>query len=165
MPVEGAVMTYFTPEGPISPLLTRGQVFHADATMGSTVEKLIGLDYSISGPVTVLSRDTSRSFFSDTLSDDPTLSGVDQGAIINDVSKPLDPGFYPLARYTLQINKDAPLGMNSININGIAWSDEFFQDHPLDSNGGFQVNVVPETSCLALGMGTIMFLFTQRKAK
>lgn len=164
LPAQSAVMLYLSPVGNPNPTLAPGQTLIVDATLGSTVERVTAIDYFISGPVKVISRDVSNSLYSDVLATDPTLTGVDLGALLVDVGKPPLPGFYPLARLTLAVNDDAKPGVYPVSIRGgnnYGWSDATFADHPFDAGGSFNLTIVPEPSAfgfvlLAYGLGSIL---------
>ena len=164
LPAQSAVRLYLVPIGDPNPTLSPGQAFTVDATLGSTVERVVGVDLFLSGPVRVLSRDVSNSLYSDVLATDPTAANVDLGGLLVDVGKPPSPGFYPLARLTLAVMDDAKPGVYAIGINGgsgYGWSDAAFADHPFDAGGSFNLTIIPEPSAfgfvlLAYGLGSIL---------
>ena len=164
LPAQSAVMLYLSPLGNPNPTLSPGQTLIVDATLGSTVERITGVDIFLSGPVRVVSRDVSNSLYSDVLATDATLAGVDLGALLVDVGKPPVAGFYPLARITLAVMDDAKPGVYPITIHGgenYGWSDANFADHPFDAGGSFNLTIVPEPSAwgfilLAYGLGSIL---------
>lgn len=165
LPAQSAVRLYLVPVGDPNPMLSPGQSFVVDATIGSTNERITAIDYYLDdAPVRVLSRNVSNSLYSDVLATDPTAANVDLGGLLVDVGKPPQPGFYSLARLTLAVNADAKPGVYPVSIrggSGYGWSDATFADHPFDAGGSFNLTIIPEPPTfgfilLAYGLGSIL---------
>ena len=143
VPAQAAVNLYLAPIGLANPTVSPGGTLTIQVTIGSTTEQLAGVDWLLSGPVTVLSRDLTGSSFSDPLATDPTVAGIDLGASINDVTAPLSPGFYSLGTYLLRVNANAMPGQAIIAASGIApgagWSGPTYTNGVLTgfSDNGF----------------------------
>lgn len=157
LPAKASVMLYLAPFGSPTPSLAPGQQITVQATVGSSFERVAGLDYFLSGPVKILSRDITGSVFSDLLTNDPTPVGIDLGAVVTDPSVPAGPGFFSLGTLTLQVADGTAPGQYTIAINGgvgYGWVDASFVDHAFDGGGSFPLIVTtattPEPSILFL---------------
>lgn len=172
LPAQSAVMLYLAPIGSPAPSLAPGQSLTVQATVGSSAEKIAGLDYFLTGPVKIVSRDITGSVFTDLLTTDPTPPGIDLGAVVTDPSIPAGPGFFSLGTLTLQIPDGTAPGQYVVAINGgvdYGWVNDSFIDHPFDAGGSFPLTVTavstPEPSMYAVGLFAVWGMLILRKVK
>lgn len=165
-PARAVTNLYLAAVGPSEPQIYVGQPFDISVGIGTTAP-VIAVDYDVLGPVLVLSQNVSGGPFAEAFAADPTIAGVDLGAITPDLS--IVNGFAVVSTLTVEVPPGTAPGMYTISLAsvsaGIGWTSPSFADNPFDSMGSMQVQVVPEPSTACIGLCAVGYVLLLRMSR